>query len=117
MTVRTQPTPRQAAPSLRVIPGRRVVGIRLPTWFLMTLAVVLMFFGIIYSRVNLDRSAFELRDIQHQISLEEALNQERRLEVARLQAPDRIYAEAQRLGLVLPTEPSRTVPAASGGVP
>ena len=117
MTVRTQPTPRTAAPSLRVIPGRRVAGVRLPTWLLLTLAVILMFFGIIYSRVNLDRSAFELRDIQQQISVEEAINQERRLEVARLQAPDRIYEEAQRLGLVLPTEPSKTVPAVRPGMP
>ena len=34
------------------------------TPLLLTLVAVLMFFGLIYSRLNLDRSAFELRDIQ-----------------------------------------------------
>jgi cell division protein FtsL len=65
---------------------------------------VAMFFTLIYSRVHLDRAAFEMSRIQSQIQEQQSIMQELRIEVAELEAPARIYAEAERMGMVLPAE-------------
>ncbi len=69
-----------------------------------TLAALCAFFGLIYSRTALDRSAFDLQEIQAQVAAEQARYQELRLEVARLNAPSRIGPLASELGLVFPPE-------------
>jgi cell division protein FtsL len=107
MATRTAPVPAGRS-SLRVIPGRRAgveFGLRQLAWLLLA---VLMFFTLIYSRIYLDRAAFEITRLEGQISEQEARFDELRLEVAQLESPRRIYAEAERMGLVLPDE-SRTV--------
>lgn len=64
--------------------------------------VLVAFFGLIYSRLSLDASAFELDELQEQIAIEQESQSLLLLEVARLQDPDRVAAEAARLGLVYP---------------
>jgi len=69
-----------------------------------TAAVVMAFFLLIFSRTTLDHTAFELKDLETQIAVEESRYWELRLEIARLQAPDRIMEAAARLDLVYPEE-------------
>jgi cell division protein FtsL len=107
MAARTTPVPVRRG-GLRVIPGRRAgveLGLRQMAWLLLA---VLMFFALIYSRIYLDRAAFEITRLEGQISEQEARFDELRLEVAKLESPRRIYAEAEQMGMVLPNE-GRTV--------
>jgi cell division protein FtsL len=60
------------------------------------------FFLLIYSRIALDRSAFVLQEVNRQMEVEEARYWQLRLEAAELQAPERIVARAQEMGLVYP---------------
>ena len=78
--------------------------IRLRPWFVFAFVVILAFFGLIFSRVSLDRSGFELDELEAQIAIEEARHWDLRVEVARLQDPDRITSIALNNGLVYPEE-------------
>ncbi len=69
-----------------------------------TFLAIALFFAMIYLRIALDRSAFELDTLEDQISLEESRQLDLRLEIARLQDPLRISGEAQRIGLTHPEE-------------
>jgi len=112
MAARTAPA-RIPRSRLRVIPGRtkvrpatrvgarQVVGLSL---------AIAMFFALIYSRIALDRAAFQITTLDGQISEQESRFDELRLAVAQLESPQRIYAEAQRMGMVLPAE-GRTISA------
>jgi len=71
---------------------------------LFTMAVVLVFFTMIYSRISLDRTAFELHGIGQGLAQQERLHWDLRLELARLQDPRRITEAAADLGLVYPEE-------------
>lgn len=85
--------------------GRRLRRRRgLGSWMLFVLIVVVAFYGLIFSRISLDRSAFELDELQEQIAAEEARHFELRVEVAELMDPDRIATAATHLGMVYPTE-------------
>lgn len=86
-------------------PARRV-GIRpvLRPLVFFTMAVVLVFFTMIYSRISLDRTAFELHGIEQGLAEQERLHWDLRLELARLQDPVRITDAAAGLGLVYPEE-------------
>ena len=68
------------------------------------LAVILAFFAMIYSRISLDRTAFELRSIEQEMASEERVHWDLRLELARLQDPQRITEAAAGLGMVSPDE-------------
>ena len=100
MASRVAPVP-SPQPRLRVITGP--VNLRLQVrqlgWLLLAVA---LFFALIYSRVHLDRAAFQLTTLETSIELQEAEFDELRLQVAQLESPQRIYAEAQKLGLILP---------------
>jgi len=93
---------------------------RMRAWVLFSVAVVVAFFGLIFSRISLDRSAFVLEDLEQQISQEESRQGALRVEVARLQSPDRISRLAEDMGLVYPSslvslrapEPIRPIPPA-----
>ena len=106
MAARTAPA-RFPGSRLRVIPGHNPasVGMRQLGWLVLAIA---MFFTLIYSRIYLDRAAFEITRLEGQINEQEARFDELRLEVAQLESPQRIYAEAERMGMVLP-EQGRTV--------
>jgi cell division protein FtsL len=75
---------------------------KLRPWIAFTVAVVVAFFGLIYSRISLDRTAFELEELEDHIAEQEALVFELELEVARLQDPARIDRLAGELGLEYP---------------
>jgi cell division protein FtsL len=68
------------------------------------LAVTLAFFAVIYSRISLDRTAFELQLLEREIAAEEELHWDLRAEHARLLAPDRVTQRAAELGLVYPDD-------------
>lgn len=103
MTARPAPTPR-AKRRLEVIKGGRTLRPTLGTWLIFTAVAIALFFALILSRVALDKPALELRDLTDQITAEQAHFQELRLEVARLQSPERIISSAQQLGLVYPDD-------------
>ena len=105
--------PRAVAPgSLELVVDRPVRKLRLRGWVVFTLAAVLAFMTLIYSRTLLDRSAFVLDDLEAQIEASETRYWELRLEVARLESPQRVIRAAEGMGLVYPSE-RRTVEAAS----
>jgi cell division protein FtsL len=69
-----------------------------------TVLVVAIFFAMIYLRIAMDRSAFELDAVNDQITLEESRTLDLRLELAQLQDPQRIAAQAAQIGLVYPED-------------
>lgn len=102
MTARLAHQPNRRVP-VRVVQGRRTQRPRIGGWVVYTAVVALAFFGLIYSQTSLDSSAFELKELEAQIAVEEASYQELRLLVARLQSPARVAPAARDLGMVLPT--------------
>jgi cell division protein FtsL len=103
MTARPASTPR-AERRLKVIKGGRVLRPTLGTWMVFTAVAIALFFALIMSRVALDKPALELSDLTDQIAAGQAHFQQLRLEVARLQSPERIVSRAQDLGLVYPED-------------
>lgn len=79
-------------------------AVRIRPWIVFAAVVIFAFFGLIFSRVSLDRSGFDLDDLETQIEIEQARHKDLRAEVARLQDPDRITAIALENGLVYPDE-------------
>jgi len=103
VTAPARPLPLPAAPGLRVLVGTPArPAPRLGAWLGLTVGVLAAFFLLIYSRIALDRSAFVLEEITRQTAVEETRYWELRLESAQLQAPERIVARAQELGMVYP---------------
>jgi cell division protein FtsL len=70
----------------------------------MVLMAVVAFFGLDFARTSLDRSAFDLAELNKAIDTQVALNEQLRLEVARLENPARIAPLADEMGLVLPAD-------------
>lgn len=98
---------RPATPQVFTGAPRRSVVVARPRhrasqWTVFFVLVLVAFFGLISSRLSLDGSAFELDELQKQITIEQERQSLLQLEVARLQDPDRVAAEAARLGLVYP---------------
>lgn len=97
------------SPPLRPVLGHDVRASRAPRssprlrpWFLFVIIVVGAFFGLTYSRISLDRSAFLLDTLEDQIAAEEARHFDLRVQVAELRDPQRIATEAAEMGLVFP---------------
>lgn len=91
-----------ATDGLRVLKGRRLKPPSLAPWMVMVLIAVVAFLGLGFARTSLDRSAFELAELNKAIDEQAALNEQLRLEVARLENPARIAPLADELGLVIP---------------
>lgn len=85
----------------RVARGKRS---RMRPWALFVAIVVVAFFGLTYSRISLDRSAFVLDTLDEQIAIEEARHFDLRVEVAELRDPERIAEAAADLGMIFPGE-------------
>ena len=79
-------------------------GLRVVPLVFYTVLVIALFFAMIYLRIALDRSAFELDELERTIELEESRTLDLRLEIAELQDPIRIANEAERLGMTHPEE-------------
>lgn len=89
---------------LRVLKGRRVRKPSIAPWMVMVLIAVVAFLGLGFARTSLDRSAFELAELNKAIDEQAALNEQLRVEVARLENPARIAPLADELGLVIPDD-------------
>lgn len=101
MTV--EPLRRTAAQEgLRVLKGRKVRKPSIAPWMIMVIIAVVAFLGLGLARTSLDRSAFELAELTKAIDEQQALNEQLRLDVARLENPARIGPLADELGLVIP---------------
>ena len=95
----------QARAHLEVIPGAtRRPRPKISHWLLFALAVIIAFFGLIYSRISLDRSAFEIKELEAQITAQEDLHDQLRYELAQIQDPARLELEIAQLGLVFPDQ-------------
>jgi len=77
-------------------------GPRILPMSLFVLAVVAVFFSMIFLRISLDETAFELAELEAGIELEQSRQLDLRFDIAGLQDPLRIANEAQRIGLVHP---------------
>jgi cell division protein FtsL len=72
--------------------------------FLFVVAVVAVFFSMIFLRISLDETAFELAEIEAGIEVQRSAQLDLRYDLAGLKDPQRITAEAERIGLVYPDE-------------
>jgi cell division protein FtsL len=68
------------------------------------LIVIAAFFVVIYARISLDRTAFELQRLNRAIEAEQEHYWDLRVEYARLQSPDRVTQRAAEIGLVYPED-------------
>lgn len=82
--------------------GSRPVARRRP-WALLIVIVLTSFFGLTYSRISLDRSAFVLDTLEDRIAEEQARHFDLRVEVAELRDPERIASRAARSGMTFPS--------------
>lgn len=79
-------------------------GPRILPLVLFVVAVVVVFFLMIFLRISLDESAFELERLEAGIETEQSRQLDLRYNLAGLQDPLRIATEAERIGLVYPDE-------------
>ncbi len=86
------------------VSGRRPHAV---TWMTFCLLAVLVFFALIAARTSLDRTAFELTEINGQIAAEEARFEALKLQIAKLSAPSRVAPLAESMGMVLPSDVTR----------
>lgn len=89
---------------LRVLKGRRLRKPSMAPWMIMVLIAVVAFLGLGFARTSLDRSAFDLAELNRAIDEQSALNEQLRLEVAQLENPARIAPLADEMGLVIPND-------------
>jgi cell division protein FtsL len=89
---------------LRVLKGRRLRKPSIAPWMIMVVIAVVAFLGLGFARTSLDRSAFDLAELNKSIAEQLAVNEQLRLEVARLENPARIAPLADELGLVIPAK-------------
>ncbi|HEU4895485.1 MAG TPA: hypothetical protein VFT85_06580 [Acidimicrobiia bacterium] len=101
MTVRVA-AQRGADERLRVLKGRRLRKPSMAPWMIMVLIAVVAFLGLGFARTSLDRSAFDLAELNRAIDEQSALNEQLRLQVAQLENPARIAPLADEMGLVIP---------------
>jgi hypothetical protein len=105
MTV--QPVRRPARnDGLRVVKGKKLRRPSLAPWMIMVIIAVVAFLGLGFARISLDRSAFELAELTKAIDEQAAINEQLRLDVARLENPARIAPLADEMGLVIPGDTS-----------
>lgn len=81
-----------------------VAGPRIFSLIFFVLAVVAVFFSMIFLRISVDETAFELDRIETEIAVEQSRQLDLRYDLAGLQDPLRIATQAQRIGLVYPQE-------------
>lgn len=84
--------------------GTRRPRPKISHWVLFAAAVIVAFFGLIYSRISLDQSAFEIKELEAHIAVQEDLHDQLRYELAQIQDPARLEVEIAELGLVYPEQ-------------
>ena len=105
MTVRPVARP-VGSEGLRVVKGKKLRRPSLAPWMIMVMIAVLAFLGLGFARISLDRSAFELAELNKAIDEQAAINEQLRLDIARLENPARIAPLADKMGLVIPSDTS-----------
>lgn len=70
----------------------------------MAVVGVAAFLGLVFARTSLDNSAFDLAELDVAIEQQTELNQDLKLQIARLENPARIAPLAEEMGLVIPAE-------------
>ena len=115
MTAQSIPYVSGRATRSRVASARR--GPRIVPLVFFTVLVMAVFFAMIFLRIALDRTAFELESFERQIAKEESIQLDLRLELAQLQDPLRIANEATRMGLTYPDDRVAIVVEGLGDVP
>lgn len=103
----TSPASSSSRSPLRLISTGTATSARGPSVLMLLAFVVLVvftFLGMVWSRTLLDEGAFQLADLQTRIEQETIRNRLLRLEVARLENPDRMASLAEPLGLFYPDE-------------
>lgn len=103
MTVQSAPR-REAGERLRVLKGRSLRKPSVAPWMIMVLIAVVAFLGLAFARTSLDRSAFDLAELNRAIDEQSAVNEQLRLEVARMENPAHIAPLAHEMGLVIPDD-------------
>lgn len=76
-------------------------------WMIVVLVAVMAFLGLGFARTSLDKSAFELAELNKGIDQQSVLNRQLTLDIARLENPARIAPLAEELGLVIPDVTNR----------
>ncbi len=99
-----QVIPYRKRPQSAVDVRRREGGPRILPLMFFVLAVVAVFFSMIFLRISLDETAFELSNLEADIEFEQSRQLDLRYDLAGLQDPLRIATEAQRIGLDYPDE-------------
>jgi cell division protein FtsL len=107
-----RPAPRDG---LRVVKGKRLQRLVLAPWMIMVIIGVVAFLGLGFARTSLDRSAFELDGLNRAIAEQEALNEQLRLEIARMENPARVAPLAEEMGLVIPGDTRQLLVDLDGG--
>ena len=90
--------------NLRVLEGRRRRRPVVAPWMIVAVIALAGFLGMGFARTSLDKSAFELTELNRAIAEQTAHNQQLNLEIARLENPAHIAPLAEELGLVVPSE-------------
>jgi hypothetical protein len=88
--------------SLRVVKGRKLRKPVMAPWMVVVLIATAAFLGLGFARTSLDRTAFDLAELNRQIVAEEARNLDLRLKFARMESPARVAPLAEQLGLLIP---------------
>ncbi len=97
-------------PVLKVVKGRRSLPrFAMVPWLAYTILLGAAFLGLVYSQTSLNQRAMELDAVRDAVAVAAAEQDALRLEIARLQAPDRIVSQAIGLGMHLPDVALRTV--------
>jgi hypothetical protein len=105
--VTVQPVARPTgSEGLRVVKGKKLRRPSLAPWMIMVIIAVVAFLGLGFARISLDRSAFELAELNKAIDEQAAINEQLRLDIARLENPARIAPLADEMGLVIPSDTS-----------
>ena len=100
----SQAVPYSSRRALRRAKAEAGRGPRLLPLAFFVLVVMAVFFLMIFLRIALDRTAFELDTVETQITRAETRQLDLRLELAELQDPLRIDFEARQMGLTYPDQ-------------
>ena len=87
----------------RVLRGGRLRRPTIAPWMIVAVVAVVAFLGLGFARTSLDRSAFELAELNRNIAEQTAINHQLNLEIARLENPALISPLAEELGMVIPS--------------
>lgn len=87
-----------------MVKGKRSRRPAVAPWMIMALVGITAFLGLVFARTSLDKSAFELAELNRSIAEQSDINRELRLEIAQLENPAHIAPLAEEMGLIIPQE-------------